>query len=40
MRARAHNDNEAAHSDEALLRASLRHFAEHLLPGVGAVRSR
>jgi hypothetical protein len=30
---RAANDNTVAHSDDALLRAALRHFAEH---GMGA----
>ena len=35
-----HNDNEAAHSDEALLRASLRHFAEHGLAAAGHARRR
>jgi hypothetical protein len=34
------NDNEAVHSDDALLRASLRHFAEHGLAAAGHARSR
>ena len=38
--ARAHNDNQAAHSNDALLRASLRHFAEHGLAAAGHARSR
>jgi hypothetical protein len=37
---RAHNDNHAAHSDDALLRASLRHFAEHGLAAAGHARRR
>jgi len=38
--ARAHNDNQAVHSDDALLRASLRHFAEHGLAAAGHARHR
>lgn len=29
LRARAANDNGESHTDEAMLRAALRHFAEH-----------
>jgi hypothetical protein len=38
--ARPHNDNQAAHADDALLRASLRHFAEHGLAAAGLARRR
>ena len=38
--ARAHNDNEAAPAADALLRASLRHFAEHGLAAAGHARRR
>jgi hypothetical protein len=34
------NDNNAAHSDDALLRAALRHFAEHGLAAAGHARRR
>jgi hypothetical protein len=32
------NDNSAVHSDDALLRASLRHFAEHGMAAAGHAR--
>jgi len=35
-----HNDNDATHSNDALLRASLRHFAEHGLAAAGHARRR
>jgi hypothetical protein len=38
--ARAVNDNNAAHSDDALLRAALRHFAEHGLGAAAHARRR
>lgn len=37
---RPHNDNQATPSDDALLRASLRHFAEHGLAAAGHARRR
>lgn len=36
--ARAQNDNEGVHADDALLRAALRHFAEHGLAAAGHAR--
>ncbi len=36
--ARPHNDNKANLADEALLRAALRHFAEHGLAAAGHAR--
>jgi hypothetical protein len=38
--ARAINDNNAAPSDDALLRAALRHFAEHGLAAASQARRR
>lgn len=38
--ARATNDNDAAHSDDALLRAALRHFAEHGMAAASHARRR
>ncbi|HSQ97027.1 MAG TPA: hypothetical protein VLM18_13160 [Croceibacterium sp.] len=38
--ARAVNDNNAAHSDDALLRAAMRHFAEHGLAAAAHARRR
>lgn len=38
--ARPDNDNDAAASDDALLRASLRHFAEHGLAAAAHARQR
>lgn len=35
---RPSNDNEASHSDDALLRASLRHFAEHGMAAASRAR--
>jgi hypothetical protein len=36
--ARAANDNVTTHSDDALLRAALRHFAEHGMAAAGHAR--
>lgn len=38
--ARPDNDNQASHSDDALLNAALRHFAEHGLAAAGHARRR
>lgn len=38
--ARAYNDNDAAHSDDALLNAALRHFAEHGMAAASHARRR
>jgi hypothetical protein len=35
-----HNDNQPAYSDDAFLRAALRHFAEHGLAAAGHARRR
>lgn len=37
---RAANDNSVAHSDDALLRAALRHFAEHGMAAASHARRR